>query len=148
VRDFIAKLAPAVACTLLEVIDGAELKPGTVHVACDPANHVVVEKGTPPRLRLMARDAVGGVRPSAELLFGSLARAETPALGVILSGKGADGARGLAMLKTSGATTMVQDPAGAGAGEAPQAAIAAGGAGETLATGALGQRIVAACNFL
>lgn len=95
----------------------------------------------------MARDPVGGVRPSAELLFGSLARAETPALGVILSGKGADGARGLAMLKTSGATTMVQDPASAGAGEAPQAAIAAGGAGETLPTGELGTRIVAACNF-
>jgi two-component system, chemotaxis family, protein-glutamate methylesterase/glutaminase len=147
VRSFIAQMAPATACTLVEVADGAELKPGVVHVACDPAAHVVVEKGTPPRLRLMPRDPVGGVRPSAELLFGSLARAETPAMGVMLSGKGADGARGLAMLKTSGSTTLVQDPASAAAGEAPQAAIAAGGAGEKLATGAIGKRIIAACNF-
>ncbi|MEO5706418.1 MAG: chemotaxis protein CheB [Alteraurantiacibacter sp.] len=107
----------------------------------------MVEKGTPPRLRLMARDPVGGVRPSAELLFGSLARAETPALGAILSGTGGDGARGLAMLKSSGATTLVQDPASAVAGEAPQAALAAGGASETLAAAQLSKRILAACNF-
>ncbi|MXO71122.1 chemotaxis protein CheB [Alteraurantiacibacter buctensis] len=146
-RDFVARMAPAVACGLVEAKDNAELKPGVIHVACDPACHAIVEKGTPPRLRLMARDPVGGVRPSAELLFGSLARAETPALGALLSGKGTDGARGLAMLKGTGATTMVQDPASALAGEAPHAAVAAG-AGEPVPGAQLGGRIIAACNFL
>lgn len=147
VRDFVARMAPAIACKLVEAADNAELKPGTVHIACDPDTHVVVEKGAPPKLRLMARDPVGGIRPSAELLFGSLARAEAPALGVMLSGKGADGARGLAMLKGTGATTLVQDPASALASEAPQAAMAAA-AGEPVAGPQLGGRIIAACNFL
>lgn len=146
VADFMARLGPATACKLAMAADGAELVPGMVHLACDPDHHVIVEKGTPPKLRLMARDPVGGVRPSAELLFGSLARAEAPALGAILSGKGADGARGLAMLKGTGATTLVQDPASALAGEAPQAAVAAG-AGEVVPGAQLGARIIAACNF-
>ena len=147
VRAFMAAIGPATACKLVEARDGAPLEAGVVHIASDPAAHVVVEKGTPPILRLMARDPVGGVRPSAELLFGSLARVGTPAVGAMLSGKGADGARGLAMLKSAGSTTWVQDPASALAAEAPQAAIGAGAASEIVPTGQLGAKIIAACNF-
>jgi two-component system, chemotaxis family, protein-glutamate methylesterase/glutaminase len=147
VRAFISSMGSATVCKLVEATDGAPLNPGTVHFACDPARHVIVEKGNPPLLRLVERDPVAGVRPSAELLFGSLARAEVSSVGAILSGKGADGVRGLGMLKQAGATTWAQDPTRALSGEAPQAAVGAGAASESLAAADLGKRIIGACYF-
>ena len=146
VNTFIARLDGDLPCKVVPARDGAALTAGTVHIAADPEHHVVFEPGSPPRIRLMTRDPVEGARPSATLLFGTIARAGVPAVGAVLTGMGSDGARGLKMMRDAGARTLVQDPASALVGEMPQAAVAAGGAEKIVPLDALGGAIIGLCN--
>ncbi len=63
VESFVASVNATLACHVRKARDGAALIPGTIHVAARPDMHAVVEPGAPPRLRLVARDAVDGARP-------------------------------------------------------------------------------------
>lgn len=139
-RAFVASMGPAAACKISLASDGALLEQGSVIVACDPDTHAVVEPGNPPKVRLLARDPVGGARPSADLMLGSLARTRIPAIAVAISGNGEDGAKGFTMLREAGAPVLAQDPASAIAGGIPGAAIAAGA--EALAIAAIPARIL------
>jgi two-component system chemotaxis response regulator CheB len=146
VDTFVNSLEGKLRCAVRHAKDGATLVPGVVHIAADPERHVVFEPGTPPRLRLVARDPVDGARPSATLLFGTIARAGVPAVGALLTGMGADGAKGLKMMKDAGCRTFVEDPKSATVSEAPVAAVALGAAEKTLALGELGVGVIGACN--
>jgi two-component system chemotaxis response regulator CheB len=65
-------------------------------------------------------------RPSIDVLFESAADAYgKDVIGVILTGKNRDGARGLAAIKKCGGLAVVEDPATAEAREMPEAALAA-----------------------
>jgi two-component system, chemotaxis family, protein-glutamate methylesterase/glutaminase len=93
--------------------DGAEVLPG--HVYLFPADvHMTVEQGPAdqaPRFVRVERDPVNFVRPSADVLFASMARTFGPrAAAVVLSGPGCDGARGAARVASAGGTVVVQDP--------------------------------------
>lgn len=67
-------------------------------------------------------------RPSVDVLFRSTARyAGANAVGVILTGMGDDGARGLAEMKAAGAFTIAQDEASSIVFGMPGSAIRAGG---------------------
>ena len=147
VEAFIARLAAEAPCAVRAASDGAQLTQGVIHVACDPARHVLFEAGQPPRLKLIEREPVEGARPSANLLYGTMARAGVPALGVILTGMGEDGAKGLKLLRDAGCDTIVQDPASATFAETPAAAIAAGAAAQTVGLDRLGPAILAACSM-
>lgn len=145
-ESFIARLARELKCDVAAASDGAEMVPGKIYIAYDPARHVIVEPGETPRLRLIERDPVDGARPSATLLFGTLARSGLPAIGAVLTGIGGDGAKGLKLLRDAGGHTLVQDRATATFSEAPEAAIAADGAVKELALHALAAEIVTASN--
>lgn len=146
VETFIARLDADLKCSVRAVKDGAQLVPGVVHVTADQGSHVVFETGTPPRLRLMAREPIEGARPSANLLFGTLARAQTPAAAAVLSGLGEDGAKGLKLMRDAGADTFVQDPGSATVAEAPAATLAAGGASRQLPLEELSAALLKACS--
>lgn len=146
VEAFIHRMSGHLACAITAAADGAALTQGTIHVAADPNHHVVLEAGSPPRLRLVSRDPVDGARPSATLLFGTMARAGGQAVAAVLTGMGEDGAKGLRMLKDAGGATLVQDPASATVGEAPSAALAAGGAQEQFPLDQLAAAILSRCS--
>ncbi|HWU02029.1 MAG TPA: chemotaxis protein CheB [Novosphingobium sp.] len=146
VETFINRLSGELKCRIVAAKDGAAMTPGTIHVAADPDKHVIFEPGAPPKLRMVLRDPVDGARPSATLLFGTMARAAVPAVGAMLTGMGADGAKGLKLMRDAGCRTMVEDPATATVGEAPAAAIAVNAAEKTLSLDALGEAILGACN--
>lgn len=146
VDAFVNRMAGQLPCAIRRAQDGAALEQGVIHVAADPALHLVVEAGSPPRLRLVARDPVDGARPSATLLYGTMARAAVPAVACVLTGMGEDGAKGLRMLRDAGAATFAQDPASATVAEAPAAAIAAGGAAQQLPLDQLGLALLAKCS--
>lgn len=108
---FAAQLEGAIKPNVKLAADGAKLEPGVVHVVVDPAKHAVIDRWPEGTLRLVDRDPVNGIRPSADLLLGSIARtagAQTRA--VMLSGDGADGAAGMAALHAAGARCFVQTP--------------------------------------
>ena len=88
--------------------EGAELLPGTVYVG-PPGFHLTV--GDDHHIRLTLEPLVHYARPSADVLFGSLARVYAgEAIGVVCSGSGKDGADGLRAIHDQGGATIVQDP--------------------------------------
>jgi two-component system chemotaxis response regulator CheB len=65
-------------------------------------------RGDVARLRLEEGPALHGVKPAADPLIASVARAYGPAsVGVVLTGMGSDGAEGLVAVHGSGGTTIV-----------------------------------------
>lgn len=144
-QAFVSRLDKTLKCSVRLAEEGALLEAGTIHVATDPAHHVVVEAGEPPVLRLVARDPIDGVRPSADLLYGTIARAGLSATGAVLTGMGSDGAKGLKLMRDAGCPTFAQDCATATVSQAPAAAIAAGAAEAELPLDKLSAAVLAAC---
>jgi two-component system chemotaxis response regulator CheB len=104
--------------------DGDQLAQGTVFVA-PPDQHLLVEAGG--TLRLAQTDRVHFVRPSADRLFDSVARAfGDRAIAVVLTGTGSDGASGIRAIKHGGGTVIAQDSASAEHFGMPGAAIKTG----------------------
>jgi two-component system, chemotaxis family, protein-glutamate methylesterase/glutaminase len=142
---FIARADKEFPCKVVAAENGAQLAPGTVHIASDPSKHIIVEPGDTPVLRLVERDPVEGFRPSATLLFGSIARGGKPAIGAVLTGMGEDGARGLKLLRDAGCKTLAQDRNTATVPQAPAAAVAAGAVDQELSLEDLASAVLAAC---
>jgi two-component system chemotaxis response regulator CheB len=100
----------------------AYLAPGDRHLRADSQS--VVPDDSP---------AVGGHRPSANVLFSSIARAiGASAVGVLLTGMGEDGAVGLSDLRASGAYTIAEDETTAVVYGMPAAAVQRGAVVESL----------------
>jgi two-component system, chemotaxis family, protein-glutamate methylesterase/glutaminase len=99
---------------------------GTVYVA-PPNHHLLVGPGGV--LTLTSTELVHFVRPSADLLFESVAGAYGPrAIGCVLTGSGRDGAMGIEAVKSRGGTVLVEDPETAEFRGMPDAAVATGSA--------------------
>jgi two-component system chemotaxis response regulator CheB len=126
--------------------DGAELRPGHVFIAFASDLHTVVEPGSPPKLRMVSRDPVEGARPSATLLFASIARSGIQAVGAVLSGLGQDGVKGLQMMRSAGCPTLAEDRATATFSETINAAIELGAVDNEMTIHLLGENIVSRCN--
>ena len=105
---------------------GTQAKPGTIYIA-PPDHHLLVSAdGT---LALSSGKLVHLVRPSADLLFDSVAMSYGPlAIACVLTGTGSDGAAGAAAVKSHGGIVIVQDPALAEFRGMPDAVVAAGAA--------------------
>ena len=104
--------------------DGVRAEPGTIYVA-PPNHHLLVEaEGV---LVLSSSELVHFLRPSADLLFESVAGAYGPrAIACVLTGTGSDGAMGASAIKSRGGTVIAEDPELAEFRGMPDAVIAAG----------------------
>lgn len=97
---------------------------GVVYVA-PPNRHLLVGVGA--RLTLSDSELVHFVRPSADLLFESVAGAYgRQAIACVLTGSGTDGAMGVSAVKSRGGTVIVQDPDDAEFRGMPEAAVGTG----------------------
>ncbi len=107
-----------------EARDGDVLEPGTVYIA-PPNRHLLVNlDGT---LSLTQSELVHFVRPSADLLFDSVAAVyKDRAIAVVLTGTGSDGAMGVQAIKKMGGTVIAQDEKSAEFSGMPVAAIHTG----------------------
>ena len=105
----IAWLRAEVPFHVAEAAPGQLLEPGTVYLAAD-GRHLEVDAGL--RARLTDADPIAGFRPSASVLFTSLARNLAPAvIAVVLTGMGQDGLEGARRLRAAGARILAQDEA-------------------------------------
>jgi two-component system chemotaxis response regulator CheB len=116
---------------VVEASHGAQLLPDTVYVAPSDAHLLLHADG---RMSLdAAGPAVGGFRPSCDLLLRSAALAfGERAIGVVLTGMGRDGAKGLLEIRTRGGHTIAQDEATSVVWGMPGEAIALGAAERVL----------------
>ncbi len=130
---FARRLDQLCAVRVKEAADGDELARGLVLIAPGDRHLLVERRGTVLRARLSDGPPVCRHRPSVDVLFRSVAQVAGPAaLGVILTGMGADGAAGLAEMRASGARTIAQDEATCVVFGMPKEAIALGAAQRTL----------------
>ena len=104
--------------------EGDVLVAGTVYIA-PPDRHLLANAdGT---LALTQTELVHFVRPSADLLFESVAAAyRERAIAVVLTGSGSDGAMGVRAIKKTGGTVLVQDEESSEFFAMPSAAIETG----------------------
>ncbi|MFI7587472.1 chemotaxis response regulator protein-glutamate methylesterase [Spongisporangium articulatum] len=107
---FAARLNRVCAAEVAEGRDGERILPGRILIA-PGGRHMEVERvGAQYRVKITDAERVNRHRPSVDVLFESTARhAGANALGVILTGMGDDGARGLLKMRTAGARTLGQD---------------------------------------
>jgi len=119
--------------------EGERPQPGVVLVAPD-AHHLEIRDG---QSLLVSRPPVSGHRPSVDVLFESLAESSRSqdVLAILLTGMGADGARGLERLRQAGAITYAQDEASSVVYGMPKAAADRGAAQEVLSLDAIAHRL-------
>lgn len=94
-----------------EAETGDQVKPGHVLIAPGGDRHMrLVKVNGVYQVECKAGPKVNGHCPSVDVLFDSVARVAGPkALGIILTGMGGDGARGLLEMRKAGARTIGQD---------------------------------------
>lgn len=93
-----------------EAVDNALIAPNTIHIAPGDRQLEIQKRGNAYYTRLGGTEKVSGHCPSVDVLFKSVAKvAGKQALGVILTGMGADGAEGLLEMRSKGAFTVGQD---------------------------------------
>lgn len=109
-KPFAERMDKNSAMTVYEAVDGQQILPGHVYIA--PGNrHLIIERsGARYICRLNDGPPVNRHKPSVDVMFRSVAQNVGPnAIGVILTGMGADGADGLKEMLENGASTLVQD---------------------------------------
>jgi len=95
------------ALKVTEASDGALMTPGTVYIA-PTGTHLLVDRSG--RLRLDNGPAIMGFKPSCNVLLSSAAEAfGRRCIGVILTGMGKDGAKGMSDIRNAGGRTIAQD---------------------------------------
>jgi len=93
-----------------EAEDGDIVQPGRVLIAQGNWHMEVEKKGFNAKVRLSDTPLVSGHRPSADVLFASVAMTyQNHALGVIMTGMGRDGAQQLGTIYKEGGMTLGQD---------------------------------------
>lgn len=143
--SFAARLDRVCAPVVAEAQDGAPLQPGHVYIAPGGVAHLEVAPGLTPRCRLTAGEPVNGHRPSVDVMFQSVAGLGRPMTGVILTGMGKDGARGLLAMREAGARTLGQDEATSVVYGMPRAAYELGGVERQLPLHRLSSAILELC---
>ena len=111
-KSFAERLNRDCAMEVREAVDGDLLNPGIALVA--PGNwHMVLRRsGAQYHVALHQGDRRHYQRPAVDELFESVSEfAGVNAVGVLLTGMGADGAEGLLKMRTAGSRTIAQDEA-------------------------------------
>ncbi len=109
---FAARMDRCSAMSVCEARDGQLILPGHVYIAPGGRHLVVRRDGAKYVCQITNDEPVNRHRPSVDVLFKSVSeQAGQNAVGVILTGMGDDGARGLKMMRDAGAKTLGQDEA-------------------------------------
>jgi two-component system, chemotaxis family, protein-glutamate methylesterase/glutaminase len=109
---FAARLDGVCESEVIEASDGDRVLPGRVLIAPGGRHMSVRRDGAQYRVQINDGPPVNRHRPSVDVLFRSVAEcAGRNAMGVIMTGMGDDGARGLKLMRDAGAHTVAQDEA-------------------------------------
>ncbi len=109
----------------------------------------VVRSGGTYLVRCNGGEKVNGHRPSVSVLFGSVAKyVGSNAVGVMLTGMGADGADGMLEMREAGARTLAQDESTSVVFGMPREAYERGGAERLVALPEIPDAIVEALGTL
>jgi two-component system chemotaxis response regulator CheB len=129
--QFAKRLDSLCKINVTEAADGDRVLPGHALLAPGGKHMLLVRRGAEYSVKVTTTEPVNRHRPSVDVLFDSVAeQAGNNAVGVILTGMGNDGARGMLAMKNAGAFNVAQDEASCVVFGMPKEAIAMGGAHE------------------
>ncbi len=107
---FAKRMNSCSAMTVKEAEDGDQILNGHAYIAPGHMHLMVVRDGARYVCKLNDGPPVNRHKPSVDVLFRSVAQAAGPnSVGVILTGMGDDGAKGMKEMKETGASTIAQD---------------------------------------
>jgi len=116
-----------------EAANGDRVLPGRVLIAPGGRHMLLKRSGAQYHVEVIDGPPVNRHRPSVDVLFRSVAKcAGRNALGIIMTGMGDDGARGLKEMHDGGARTVAQDEASCVVFGMPKEAIKLGAADTVL----------------
>ena len=137
-RSFAKRLDGLCRISVSEAEGGERILPGHAYIAPGHSHLLLARSGANYVTLLDGGPPVNRHRPSVDVLFDSAAQAAGKnAVGVILTGMGKDGARGMLAMRNAGAHNFAQDEASCVVFGMPREAIAMGGAHEVAALQAL-----------
>jgi two-component system chemotaxis response regulator CheB len=145
-RAFAQRLNTLCQVDVKEAVDGDPVLRGHVLIAPGGGKHTMLERQG-ARYYVSVRDGplVSRHRPSVDVLFRSAARAAgSNAVGIIMTGMGDDGARGLLEMRQAGARTFAQDEASSVVFGMPKEAIARDAADKVIPLGHIARELLAA----
>jgi two-component system chemotaxis response regulator CheB len=129
---------------VLEAQGGEVLQPGNVYLAPGHSHMAIKKIPGGYRIELSRSEPVNRHRPAVDVLFDSVAaEAGGNATGVILTGMGKDGARGLLAMRRAGAWTIGQDEASCVVYGMPREAAMLGGVAEVAPLDEIAARLLA-----
>ncbi|MFI5232203.1 MAG: chemotaxis response regulator protein-glutamate methylesterase [Gemmatimonadales bacterium] len=132
-RSFAERLNKMCAMEVREAADNDPVAPGTVLIAPGNYHMLMHRSGAYMSVRVKTGPQVHHQRPAVDVLFQSVAQqAGRNAVGVVLTGMGADGARGLLQMREAGAHTIAEDESTCIVFGMPKEAIELGAAAEVV----------------
>lgn len=130
-----------------EASDGASVLPGHALIAPGGRHTMLMRSGARYFVRVKSGPLVNRHRPSVDVLFRSAATyAGKNAVGVILTGMGDDGARGMLEMHEAGATNFAQDEQTCVVFGMPKEAIRLGGVDSVHALADIAAQVLRACS--
>ncbi len=142
-KAFAERLNSVSAITIREAAEGDSIRAGLALIAPGNQHALLRRSGARYVVQLSQGPLVSRHRPSVDVLFRSAARyGGSNVIGVIMTGMGDDGARGMLELKQAGAHTIAQDEASCVVFGMPKEAIAHGGVEVVLPLSAIAPEIM------
>jgi len=130
---FAQRMDTCSALTVFEAKDGQPILPGQVFIAPGDKHLLLAHDGSRYVCKLDAGKPVNRHKPAVDVLFRSVSLiAGKNAVGVLLTGMGADGAAGLKEMQASGAATIAQNERTSVVWGMPGEAVKLGAADEVL----------------
>jgi two-component system chemotaxis response regulator CheB len=142
-KSYAARLDGLCRIRVAEARDGERVLPGHAYIAPGGFHLSVERSGANYVARVVDGEPVNRHKPSVEVLFDSAARVVgRNALGVMLTGMGADGARAMKTMRDAGSYNLCQDEASCVVFGMPREAIAHGAANEVLPLNRIAPRLL------
>ncbi|HEV6968789.1 chemotaxis response regulator protein-glutamate methylesterase [Roseateles sp.] len=140
---FADRLNSVCAVEVREARQGDRVLPGRVLIAPGGRHMQLSRSGAQYQVSVSDGPPVNRHRPSVDVLLRSVARcAGSNALGVLMTGMGDDGARGLLAMREAGALTLAQDEASCVVYGMPKEAVKLGAADRSIPLAAIAAEIV------
>jgi two-component system chemotaxis response regulator CheB len=140
--SFAKRMDDSCLMTVTEAEDGQQVLAGHVYIAPGDRHLYLIRDGARYVCRLNDADPVNRHKPSVDVLFSSVAKsAGENAIGVILTGMGRDGAKGLKEMRAAGSRTVAQDEATSVVWGMPGEAVAIGAAEDVVPIDAMADHV-------
>ena len=142
-KSFAKRLDRVCDIDVKEANDKETINPGVAYIAPGDKHMQLKKTGDAYRIKLSEDPLDTLHKPAIDILFESITETlGCYSLGIILSGMGEDGAKGLQRMKDVGALTIAQDESSSAVYGMPKAAINSGGVCKSLPLDQIAQEIV------